>query len=238
MKVLELWRYPVKSLQGEQLDVASITPTGLDGDRAFAIFDEETGLGLTARRVPELLFASASVDADGDVDITLPDGTVTRDERVLSEWLARPVTLRSAEVPMERLYENPLDFEHEATSDWMQFTGSGGAFHDSSHAHVSLVSAATIGAWDRRRFRANVLVDEHGEDDLVGSRAQIGESVLDVTTRIPRCVMTTRPQPGGIERDLDVLRTINRDRHGCLAVAARVVQPGTVRVGDVVGPVS
>ena len=44
--------------------------------------------------------------------------------------------------------------------------------------------------------------------------------------------MTTRPQPGGIERDLNVLRTINRDRDGCLAIGALVVQPGTVRVGD------
>jgi hypothetical protein len=45
-------------------------------------------------------------------------------------------------------------------------------------------------------------------------------------------VMTTRPQAGGVERDLDVLRTINRERGGCLAVGALVRQPGTVRVGD------
>ena len=49
--------------------------------------------------------------------------------------------------------------------------------------------------------------------------------------RIERCVMTTRPQPDGIERDLDVLRTIQRERDGCLAVGALVVRAGTVRVG-------
>jgi len=49
--------------------------------------------------------------------------------------------------------------------------------------------------------------------------------------------MTTRPQPGGIERDLDVLRTISRERDGCLAIGALVVQPGAVRVGDALTPI-
>ncbi len=232
MRALELWRYPVKSLQGEQLDVARVTPDGLEGDRAFALFDLETGFGLTGRRVPELLFASARLRDDADVEITLPDGTVTRDDDALSAWLGRRVMLRAADADVTRRYENPIDFEREATSAWVPFSGAGGAFHDSSRAHVSLVSSGTIGTWDRRRFRANVLVDDAGEDALVGSRATLGDSVLDVAMRIERCVMTTRPQPGGIERDLDVLRTINRDRDGCLAIGARVVGPGTVRIGD------
>jgi hypothetical protein len=48
--------------------------------------------------------------------------------------------------------------------------------------------------------------------------------------------MTTRPQPDGIERDLAVLRLINNERGGYLAVAALVVQPGVVRVGDELTP--
>ena len=44
--------------------------------------------------------------------------------------------------------------------------------------------------------------------------------------------MVTRPQPGDVERDLDVLRTIHREREGCLAVGATVDAPGTVTVGD------
>jgi uncharacterized protein YcbX len=232
MKVLELWRYPVKSLQGEQLDAAAVTANGLEGDRGFAIFDVETGFGLTGRRVPELLFASARVVGDGDVEIQLPDGTVARDDDALSDWLGRRVMLRAADTDVTRTYENPIDFEDEAGTDWMPFNGAGGAFHDSSRAQVSLVSSATIGAWDRRRFRANVLLDDPGEDALVGSNVALGDSVLDVTMRIQRCVMTTRPQPDGIARDLDVLRTINRERDGCLAIGARVVQPGTIRLGD------
>jgi hypothetical protein len=48
--------------------------------------------------------------------------------------------------------------------------------------------------------------------------------------------MTTRAQPGGVERDLDVLRTINRDRNGFLSVGALVIEPGAVRVGDTLTP--
>ena len=56
MRVLELWRYPVKSLQGQRLAEAEIGALGIAGDRGWALFDRDSGLGLTARRVPELLF--------------------------------------------------------------------------------------------------------------------------------------------------------------------------------------
>jgi uncharacterized protein len=236
MRVAELWRYPVKSLQGERLESADVSPDGLEGDRRFAIYDVETGFGLTARRVPELLFASARLLTGGGVEITLPDGSVATGDDALSAWLGRPVTLRSAAADVARRYEDPVDFEREATSEWAPFLGAAGAFHDSSRARVSLVSTGTIGAWDRRRFRSNVLLDGEGEDALVGSHVTLGGAVLDVTMQIERCVMTTRPQPGGIERDLDVLRTIARERGACLAIGALVTQAGTVRVGDELGP--
>jgi uncharacterized protein YcbX len=235
VKVVELWRYPVKSLQGELLDRATVTPTGLGGDRAFAIFDVETGLGLTARRVPELLFGRARATDEG-VAIELPDGSVAHDDRALSRWLGREVTLRAAASAGPREYENPLDFEDERASEWIRFRGSGGAFHDSDRTQVSLLSTRTIGAWDRRRFRANVIVDGGEEDDLVGVRVRVGEAVLAIVKQISRCVMTTRAQPDGIDRDLDVLRVINRERAGHLAVGALVVQPGVVRVGDELAP--
>lgn len=230
--VAELWRYPVKSLQGERLEEVAVTADGLAGDRQFAIYDVESGLGLTARRVPELLFASARLRADGTPEITLPDGS-PGDDTTLSVWLGRPVALRSAATDVARRYENVVDFEHESSSDWETFDGAARAFHDSSRARVSLVSTATIGAWDRRRFRSNVLLDGAGEDSLVGSRVTLGDATLDVGMRIKRCVMTTRAQVGGIERDLDVLRTIARERDARLAVGALVVEPGIVRVGDV-----
>jgi uncharacterized protein len=232
MRVAELWRYPVKSLQGEPLELAAVTTAGVEGDRRFALFDIDTGFGLTARRVPELLFASARFSDDGGVDITLPDGSVTRDDDALSAWLGRRVTLRSADSGVAPHYESPLDFEDEPGSDWTPWDGASGAYHDSAKARVSLVSMATIGAWDPRRFRANVYLDGEGEDALVGSKVTLGGAALDVGQRLARCVMTTRAQAGGVERDLDVLRTISRERDGCLAVGALVRQPGTVRVGD------
>ena len=64
----------------------------------------------------------------------------------------------------------------------------------------------------------------------------LGEAELRVGAPIARCVMTTRPQPGGIDRDTYVLKTIHRERDGMLAVRAAVTRPGRVRVGDVLGP--
>ena len=59
MRVQEIWRFPVKSMQGERIDAAEVEAQGLRGDRAFALFDTRTGFGLTGRRVPQLLFAAA-----------------------------------------------------------------------------------------------------------------------------------------------------------------------------------
>ena len=235
MRVAELWRFPVKSLQGERLDGATVTDGGIVGDRGYAIFDLDTGLGLTARRVPELLFASARLVADDrPPEITLPDGSIACGDAVLSHWLGRRVALRAASEVDDRRYENPMDAEHDA--DWIVFDGAPGPFHDSARTRVSLVSTGTLGAWDRRRFRANVLLDGEGEDAFVGSAIGIGGARLDVVKRVSRCVMITRPQPGEIERDLDVLTRVNRDHGGCLAIGALVAHGGTMGVGDEVVP--
>jgi uncharacterized protein YcbX len=232
MRVAELWRYPVKSLQGEQLDAVALTADGLEGDRRWALHDLETGFGLTARRVPALLFASASLRPDGAVAITLPDGSSATDDAALSDWLGRRVALRAAGAGSALTYENPVDFEHEDAA-WAPFGGAAGAFHDNAAFRVSLVSTATLGTWDRRRFRPNLLLDGEGEDALVGSRIGLGsEAEIEVGARIGRCVMTTRAQPGGLDRDLAVLRTIARERGARLAVGGLVVRYGTVRVGD------
>jgi uncharacterized protein YcbX len=189
-------------------------------------------LGLTGRRVPDLLFATARLRPDGSAEITLPDGSTAADDRALSQWLGRPVALRAASADVARTYENVVDFEQEQTSDWTAFDGAAGAFHDDPGARVSLVSTGTVAAWDPRRFRANVLLEGNGEDSLVGSTITLGEVTLAVGMRIKRCVMTTRAQAGGVERDLDVLRTIARERDARLAVGALVVEPGVMRVGD------
>jgi hypothetical protein len=237
MRVLELWRYPVKSLQGERLPSADLGPEGIAGDRQWALFDGGTGFGLTARRVPDLLFGAGRLRADGGVEVVLPDGTVTTDDDVLSDWLGRQVTLRPARTALGRpRYESPDDDLAEAPAVWHDWQGAPGAFHDNADARVSLVTTGTLGSWDRRRFRSNVLLEGAGEGGLIGSQVRLGGAVLDVGDPIPRCVMVTRPQPGGIARDTSVLKTIHRERGGDLAVAALVHRPGVVRTGDVLTP--
>ena len=239
MRVVSLWRYPVKSMQGEALEVASIGELGILGDRQWALVDLGTGLALTARRVPELLFASARFVDDPSspaVEITLPDGTVTTDDTALSSWLDRDVELRRAGAGVTGRYEIAADFEDEAGSRWFEWDGPDGTFHDSGRTRVSVLGTGSIGAWDRRRFRGNVLVETVGvgaEEALLDHRVTLGSAVLDVVKPIDRCVMTTRSQPGGIERDLDVLRTINAERATHLGVGTLVVEAGDVKLGDV-----
>lgn len=244
LTVVGLWRYPVKSMQGERLDGVDITPSGLAGDRRWSLFDRSTGLTLTARRVPELLFAQARMVGDHAVEIELPDATVTTDDDVLSSWLGRDVVLRDATATAgPATYE--IAFKGEgvtgdgAGAEWVRWQGPTGSFHDSTRTQVSLVSTATMGDWDGRRFRANVIVDAADarvEDAWVGSTIQAGTAVLDVVKQVDRCAIVTRAQPGGIERDVEVLRTINRDHASLLAVGSLVVTPGALRVGDVVTP--
>jgi uncharacterized protein len=234
VRVAELWRYPVKSLQGEPVSVAVLTSSGLTGDRCWALFDQETGLGLTARRHPELLHAAARFRDDGGVDITLPDGSTAADDAALSAWLGRPVALRAAgDATGPRHYENPDAAESE--DSWRVFEGSAQAFHDS--IPVTLLSASTVGTRPMRRFRPNVVLDGGDEDALLGAVVQIGGATVAVTKPVARCVMVTRSQPDGIGIDREVLRWIHRERGGVLSVGGAVVHEGAVRIGDEVRPV-
>lgn len=239
MRVAEIWRYPVKSMGGEQLQSALVTARGVIGDRSHGIVDVASGTVLTARRAPDLLFATARLvgtTVAGGVVITLPDGTsldpsdTGRDEidAALSDWLGRDVELRPAGAE-GGTYEVPLDFERDG--EWVSWQGPGLAWHDSSKARVSLLSGESIREWDPRRFRANLLLSGGGEDDLVGRRLGIGTVHLDVAKQIDRCVMVTRPQPG-LQRDLQVLRTINAERGGKLAIGCLIARPGMFIVGD------
>ncbi|HUR78712.1 MAG TPA: MOSC N-terminal beta barrel domain-containing protein [Acidimicrobiales bacterium] len=228
--MIGLWRFPLKSFGGEALDRVEVGELGLAGDRQWGVLAVATGKVLTARREPRLLFASARLAKDGSLDARLPDGSVANDTS-LSDWLGYAVRIVRAEPGEHALYETPIDFEDEEAHPWFAWDGPEGVFHDSKRTRFSLVSTGTIGEWDLRRFRTNVIVDGVGEDELVGQRIRVGTVVADVVKQVDRCVMTTRPQPG-IERDLDVLRSINKERAGNLAVGCVVTQSGTIAVGD------
>jgi uncharacterized protein YcbX len=84
--VAAVWRYPVKSLGGEQVERIDIGPRGPRGDRLWAVRDLERDVTATARRIPALLGATARYVAPlasdagpgnaPEVEITFPDGTV------------------------------------------------------------------------------------------------------------------------------------------------------------------
>lgn len=226
MRIEEIWRYPVKSLGGERLDTAELGERGIPGDRAWGVLDPGTGLVLTARREPALLFLSAS-HRDGDRPaITCDDGSDLADDAALSRWIGRPVRLVSAD-DGTATFENPMNVDDE--SDWVRWESAGLTFHD-GRSTVSLVSTASLGEWDRRRFRINLVVDGAGEDELEGE-ITVGGAAIRIRRPIERCVMVTRAQPG-IERDLGVLKTIIAERDNRLGIGGVVARPGRIAVGD------
>lgn len=239
LTVRELWRFPVKSLQGEKLEQAEVAQFGIHGDRAWSLVDPESGLSLTARRRPELLMAQARLDGPDRVMIRLPDGTETDSDSdadgVLSRWLGGSVHLQAAADDSIGTYETQAD--ETETGPWLRWEGPAGSFHDSTRTRLSLVSTATLGSWDRRRFRINVIADGAGEDGLVGQTLSLGSVRAEVTKHIDRCVLVTRPQTAtddepALDRDPGILTTINRSRGGLLGIALLITTPGRIRIGD------
>jgi uncharacterized protein YcbX len=244
MKVAGLWRYPVKSLQGEPMDAVSLETDGIAGDRRWGIRDQRTGRILTARRRPELLGASARYDGDEPV-VTLPDGDTVagsgeRTDRRLSDWLASPVSLVSSNGDAGRaeFFADPTD----DTSQALEWTMPTGRYVDAAPVllltTVSLGTAAGLhpeGTWDARRFRPNILVELEGEgwieDSWVGQEVQIGTATLRPTQPCVRCTMVTRAQPG-LDPDVEIFRTLARHHGGLFGVWTDVVAAGTLSVGD------
>ncbi len=229
--VREIWRFPVKSVGGETLDEVTVGPIGIEGDRGWGITDLETGLTLTARREPRLLLASATI-VDDAVVLTLPDGTETADDAALSSWLERDVALRKAGPDDQGTFE--ISLAEDEQTDWVEWQGGAGSFHDSGNRRITVVAEATFRDWDRRRFRLNVVTDGDvgSEIPLQGHKVQVGDCVVDMIKHVDRCVVVTRPQPGGIERDLSVLKTVNAELDGNLGVGGTIDTPGKIAVGD------
>src|SRR5207244_8823481 len=98
--VVSLWRYPVKSMMGEELNATEVTERGLLGDRAYALVDTSDGKAATAknpRKWPRLFdFRATFVEPARPaakvppVRIALPDGTtVTSDQGGLDQILSK-----------------------------------------------------------------------------------------------------------------------------------------------------
>ena len=261
--VTSLWRYPVKSMMGEELNNTEIAERGLRWDRAFALVDSSDGKAATAknpRKWPHLFEFRATLTEPAHpggglppVQITLPDGTgVTGDQsdldEILSKALDRDVTLRAAQpgaVDAEEYWPDMEGLEHRDTVT--DFTLPEGTFFDVATVH--LLTTATLdrldelypeGQFDVRRFRPNIVVrpasGEEGftENAWVGHTLAIGEEVrLNITGPCGRCVMTTLAQ-GELPKDPGILRTAAQHNQASVGVYAAVVRRGTVRRGDAV----
>ena len=112
LTVEEIWRYPVKSMAGEQLASVEVTERGLEGDRVFAVVDAADHKVASAkhpRKWAVLLACRARWAGGGRAEITLPDGSsVASDDpgvhEALSGVVGRPVRLESA-VPAGSVFE-------------------------------------------------------------------------------------------------------------------------------------
>jgi len=226
--LVEIWRYPVKSMRGERVASAVVDVRGLRGDRGFAVCDEAGKLGSgkdtrRMRRMDGLLGFGATLPAEGDLPrVTTPEGTLhdvgdaSLDER-LSQAVGFAVGVRR-EALVSHFDASPVHLVTRASLDWLRAASPG-----------SLV--------DARRFRPNLLLDAAGtgrrEDDWVGKTIQVGAVRLRVTRRTERCVMTAMPQ-GDLPNDPAVLRAVARESAACFGVYAEVLAEGRVAVGDAV----
>jgi uncharacterized protein len=102
--VAEIWRHPVKSMAGEQLENCSVGSLGIPGDRGWALRDEVTTEITNGKRIPLLMQCAARYQAEPSngsipkVEITFPDGSrITSDDSNvnlrLTEELGKHVTL-------------------------------------------------------------------------------------------------------------------------------------------------
>jgi uncharacterized protein YcbX len=261
--VVSLWRYPVKSMMGEELNAAEVSERGLLGDRAYALVDALDGKVASAknpRKWPQMFEYRASfVDPPHrgaqmpPVRVTLPDGTVVTSRQAdlpafLSKVLGREVTLEAAEPGARQAEEYWPDMEGLDERDTVtDFDLPEGTFFDCAVLH--LLTTATIdrlrelyppGRFEVRRLRPNVVVEttdpvtDFVEDAWIGRTVSIGDEVqVAITGPCPRCVMTTLAQ-GDLPKDSGILRTAAQHNQVNVGVYASVLRGGHVRRGDAI----
>ena len=205
VRVGELWRYPVKSLRGEELQSAHLTPDGVEGDRVVHVAGRR-GL-LTGRTRHDLLRVRASTGQDG---VPVVEG---------HRWDSAPAAevVRGAAGPDARLV---------ADSTPERF--------DVLNLLVATDGAVDRLGVDVRRLRPNIVltgVPAEEEPRLAGRALAIGDALIGLHSLRQRCIVTTIDPDDG-EQDLDVLRRIRTIFDGEVALNAWVIRPGVVRIDD------
>jgi uncharacterized protein len=205
--VKSLWRYPVKTLAGEPLERAELTPGGIPGDRVVHVRGPE-GVR-TSRRHYHLLGLHGTTAPNGDV---LVNGLPWRSDEVRA--LVRAAAGDDA-------WLEPYD---------------GLERFDVLPLLVATDGAVAEFGRDVRRLRPNILiggVEGMAEREWPGAELHIGDAIIGLDSLRGRCPMTT-VDPDTLERDPQVLRDIGRRFGGRLALNAEVLRGGAISVGDTV----
>jgi uncharacterized protein len=260
--VASLYRYPVKSMMGEELNATRVGLKGFQGDRVFALADVETGKIASAKnpsKWPTLFKFRASFTAplNGDhlppARITFPDGNtaLTDDKHIatqLTSSLGKPVRLLSHAPASGTLEEYWPDIDGLARRDVVTDEAMPAeTFFDLGMIH--LLTTATIdsyralyptGRFEPRRFRPNLVIqtapDMKGfpENEWDEKILAIGSEVkIKITGPCGRCVMTTLPQ-GDLPADTGILKTAAKHNQARVGVYAAVLQGGVIHAGDAV----
>lgn len=232
-RVAELVRYPVKSMAGAPTDSAFLGWHGLDGDRRFAfrrLTDQSGFPWLQASHMADLILYHP-LGRHGGAREPMPTHVRTPGGRELE--------LRSAELQQE------ISERFGAAVELMQIRS--GIFDDAAISVISGATIAGIGAHagaelDRRRFRANILLETGDtepflEDQWVGGTLLFGDDefgpAVRVTARDVRCMMINL-DPDTAAQDARVLKTVVRLNKNNAGVYGTVVQTGVIRLGDAV----
>ena len=232
-RISAIFRYPVKSMAGESLDVARLGWHGIDGDRRLAfrrLNDNSAFPWLSASKVPELLLYKP-LRLDSKNAELLPTHVLTPD--------GKEYELRSDELREE------ISSRYGSGVELMNLKS--GIFDEAS---ISVISQGTIHCIEResardvdlRRFRPNIVIETDNaepfnEDGWVGRTLMFGEGnggpAIGVTLRDERCVMVNF-DPDTAARDSVVMKTVVRLNENCAGVYGTVVRAGELRVGQVV----
>src|SRR5262245_50797105 len=203
--VAGLWRYPVKTLAGEELSKTMVDLSGIPGDRVVWVLGPE-GVR-TSRRHYRLLGLRGTSSPEGHA---LVDGY---------PWQSHEAHALVKRAAGDDAWLEPSD-EHERFDVLPLLVATDGA-------------VAAFGR-DVRRLRPNILiggVNGLDERDWPGAELHIGGLIVRLDSLRGRCPMTT-VDPDTLDRDPEVLRDIGRRFGGRLALNADVVRPGTIAVGD------
>lgn len=242
--VSNLYRYPVKSLQGQTEHRLEIDEGGVAGDRMWALVDDESGRLASAKRFSALLGGigrDESIEIPGGSRVGL--GEVDAAD-LLSAWLGRRVRVVRAGESGPLSYQMTFDPPND-DAELFDIPVPEGSLVDLAPVH--LVTTATLDAcaarwphldWDVRRFRPNVVIDidiePFVENDWVGRDLDVGGAVLRVEQPTGRCAMPLRAQPGlnAQPKLFAALNEANPDLPNHFGLYLRVSHPGSIQVGD------